>query len=577
MSHPLFERHRKTLDAAVQAVHDRTAFSAYPEVPSGKIYGESARDDGLTAFKARLDAPFTFCQPMDDFTNGEVGAERSPYGMNLGIRYPKVDLQKAIAAMKSAMRSWSDAGPEARVGVCLEALDRLNKQHSFELAKAVMHTTGQGFMMAFQAGGPHAQDRGLEGLAYAWQEMTRHAAECVWQKQVSKTDVISLRKTFHIVPRGVAAVIACSTFPTWNSYTALFADLATGNPVIVKPHPGAILPLAVTVDVIRDTLAEAGFDPNIIVLAADDVDAPITKDLCTHPDVRIIDYTGSSEFGRWIEDNAKQAVVHTEKAGVNSVVIDSVDDLRAVAGNLAFTVCLYSGQMCTTSQNIYIPRDGINVGGERKSFDEIAKAIVGAVDWFLSEPKRAVEVLGAIQTERTVHRIAQAKQDGGEILRESAPVENEIFQDARQHSPLILKVDAKDEKLYMREMFGPIVYLVATDSTAQSIELARRGAMEQGAITFGVYSTDDQVLESAVSAMVGSGVPVSCNLTGQIFVNQSAAFSDFHVTGLNPAGNATLTDGAYVANRFRCIQSRIPVPMAADESTKKEAMAGAKA
>ena len=49
---------------------------------------------------------------------------------------------------------------------------------------------------------------------------------------------------------------------------------------------------------------------------------------------------------------------------------------------------------------------------------------------------------------------------------------------------------------------------------------------------------------------------LSCNLTGGVFVNQSAAFSDFHASGANPAANAALTDGAYVASRFRIVQSR---------------------
>jgi len=46
------------------------------------------------------------------------------------------------------------------------------------------------------------------------------------------------------------------------------------------------------------------------------------------------------------------------------------------------------------------------------------------------------------------------------------------------------------------------------------------------------------------------------NLTGQVFVNQSAAFSDYHGPGANPAANATFTDGAFVASRFRMVQSR---------------------
>jgi hypothetical protein len=55
------------------------------------------------------------------------------------------------------------------------------------------------------------------------------------------------------------------------------------------------------------------------------------------------------------------------------------------------------------------------------------------------------------------------------------------------------------------------------------------------------------------------GVALSINLTGNIFVNQSAAFSDFHGTGANPAANAALTDAAYVANRFRVVQHRVHV------------------
>ena len=39
----------------------------------------------------------------------------------------------------------------------------------------------------------------------------------------------------------------------------------------------------------------------------------------------------------------------------------------------------------------------------------------------------------------------------------------------------------------------------------------------------------------------------------------SAAFSDYHVTGLNPAGTATVTDEAFIAGRFRVVQNRRPV------------------
>ncbi len=570
MTHQLFEQHRQTLEDAVEAIRSRRHFSPYPEVPSGRIYGETAKDDGARAFENRLNAPFEIDQPGEV---ARVGRERSPYGIDLGITYPRPDLDTLLKAVEQARLDWRTADVETRAGIALEILHRLN-QRSFEIASAVMHTTGQGFMMAFQAGGPHAQDRGLEAVAYAYEAMTHCAREATWEKQVSKSETITLNKTFRIVPRGIASLVACSTFPCWNGYPGLFASFVTGNAVVVKPHPGAILPLAITVEVMRDVLRESGFDPNVVTLAADAADEPLTKPLVTRPEVRLIDYTGGSEFGAWIEQHASQAVTFTEKAGVNSIVIDSVPDLKALSANLAFTLCLYSGQMCTTTQNIFIPRSGIDVNGERKSFDEVAEAIVKGVDWMLSDVKRANELLGAIQNDRTAARLDQAAaEDGVEVLRAGDPIAHEQFEDARTRSPLLLKTDAARTDRYMREMFGPIAYLVATDSTQQSIDLMTRCARECGSITAGLYSNDPGVIETAQWATADAGVPLSCNLLGSIYVNQSAAFSDFHVSGLNPSGNATLCDLAYVANRFATVQSRIPAAQAPGNSKTEEAVA----
>ena len=563
MANEYFDKHRERLEGAVEAIATRGYWSAFPEIPSGKIYGESAKADGAAAFKNRLGTPWTVEQPA---TNALIGGETSPYGMDIGITYPTPELNGLMSAAQSAMQGWKRATVEARVGACMEMLDRLNKR-SFEIANAVMHTTGQGFMMAFQAGGPHAQDRGLEAVAYAYAEMNRTPRHATWTKRVSKTDSITLEKTYRIIPRGVAVTVGCSTFPTWNGYPGIFASLATGNAVVIKPHPCAVLPLAITVEICREVLAEAGFDPNLLTLACDTIDAPITADLVTHEAVGIVDYTGGNAFGDWVEANATQAVVYTEKAGVNSIILDGIEDARAVTGNLAFSLCLYSGQMCTTPQNIYIPSDGIDGPDGRMTFDEVAAGIVKAVDWLLSDPARAAEVLGAIGQQSTVDRVTAARAAGGTVLREGGPIDNERFPDARTCSPTIIAVDEGDESIYQQECFGPIIYLIKTASTARSIELASGAARRLGALTCGLYSLDADVIGATEDAMTDAGVALSCNLAGQIFVNQSAAFSDFHVSGANPAGNATLCDTAFVANRFRVVATRVPVPAAVEATS----------
>ncbi|MCH1878096.1 phenylacetic acid degradation protein PaaN [Alcaligenes ammonioxydans] len=551
MAADFFKTHQATLDQALSSILARNFWSAYPENPSPRAYGETAAQEGQAAFEAYRDKAFPLTL---EGAQGEVGNERSPFGFDLGIRYPKVPVDQLVAQSQLALDSWRDAGPQAWVGICLEILHRLN-QRSFEIAHAVQHTTGQGFMMAFQAGGPHAQERALEAVAYAWQEMSRIPGLVDWIKPQGKHDPIQMKKQFKVVPRGIGLVIGCSTFPTWNGYPGLFASLATGNTVIVKPHPGAILPLAITVAVAREVLAEAGFNPNVVLLAAHEPSEDTAQQLAMNKAVKLIDFTGSSQNGNWLEANARHALVYTEKAGVNQVIIDSVDDFKAVARNLAFSFALYSGQMCTAPQNIYVPRDGIRTADGVMSFDEVAQGLAQAVQKLVSDPARAVEITGAVQNEACAQRIDQARQLGMPIQADSQTLEHPAFPGARVRTPLILQARV-DQPEIQQEWFGPIVFVVQTDSTEQSIEVAGRNVIEHGALTLSAYSTDDAVTAQIQRMAERSGVSLSLNLTGAVFINQTAAYSDFHGTGANPAANASLSDSAYVANRFRVVQTR---------------------
>ncbi len=139
---------------------------------------------------------------------------------------------------------------------------------------------------------------------------------------------------------------------------------------------------------------------------------------------------------------------------------------------------------------------------------------------------------------------------GGKILLESGAVAHEEFPEAISCSPVVLEVDARDTGVFENELFGPIVLIIKTRSTAQSVELARQMAEKHGAITCAAYSTDEETKAMIKEEMESVFAPVSMNLTGMIWVNQHATFSDFHVTGGNPAGNASFTNPDYVNKRF---------------------------
>ncbi|MEU3523016.1 phenylacetic acid degradation protein PaaN [Streptomyces sp. NPDC038707] len=555
-AHELLRKHRPTLDQALEAIRTRAYWSPHPEHP--KAYGENGSLDaaaGKAAFDVLLGNRLDLAdQPgTDDWVGGEV----SPYGIELGVTYPHPDIDVLLPAMRAGQRAWRDAGPELRAVVCLEILKRISdRTHQF--AHAVMHTSGQAFMMAFQAGGPHAQDRGLEAVAYAYAEQIRTPEQAEWTKPQGKRDPLVLTKRFTAVPRGIGLVIGCNTFPTWNGYPGLFASLATGNAVLVKPHPRAVLPLALTVRIARDVLTEAGFDANLVALAAERPGEGIAKTLALRPEIRIIDYTGSTAFGDWLETHAHQAQVYTEKAGVNTVLVHSTDDYQGMLSNLAFSLSLYSGQMCTTPQNLLVPRDGIATDQGHKTFDEVVADLARAVDGLLGDDARANALLGAIVNPDVKARL-EAAAGLGEVALASREITHPEFPDAVVRTPVIVKLDGAkpdDEAAYMSECFGPVSFAVAVDSAADAVELLRRTVREKGAMTVGAYTTDAATEQAVEEVCLEEAAQLSLNLTGGVYVNQTAAFSDFHGSGGNPAANAALTDSAFVASRFRTVEVR---------------------
>src|SRR3954468_10159147 len=417
----LFARHSGTLDAALEAIGTRGYFSAYPESPSPRVYGETAAADGQAAFDAVRKSEFSVLSPGAE---GVVATEKSPFGLPLDIAYSRMTaagLDELLTAAEAGKSAWRDCGIEARVGIGLEVLARLHAR-VFELAYAVMHTTGQAFVMAFQAGGAHALDPALESIAYAYPEMARVPRTAIWEKP-GRDAPVRMEKTFTVVPRGVALVIGCNTFPTWNSWPGLFASLVTGNPVVVKPHPRAVLPLAITVRYAREVLAEAGFHPDLVQLAPEAPDERLASELALRPEVRIVDFTGSTEYGDWLERNARQAVVFTEKAGVNTVVVDSTDDFAGMCRNLGFSLTLYSGQMCTTPQNILVPAAGVETDQGHKSYDEVAAGIADAVRALTDDAKRGVELTGAIVNDGVLGRL-EAAAELGEVVLPSRAVDH---------------------------------------------------------------------------------------------------------------------------------------------------------
>ncbi|SHI26143.1 aldehyde dehydrogenase family protein [Streptomyces sp. 3214.6] len=554
----LFDKHRHLLDRARAATADRTNWSAYDDAPPS---GPADADRADAWLREQCGRPFPLDHPG---TPRRQDDEVSPYtGEPLGISYPHATPDELIEAAEKAWEGWRTADAPVRVGVCLEICEQLFAAND-RLAAAAMHTTGQSRGMSLAGSGTNALDRGLEAIAMAYEALRRTPSGAPWSRAFGRTTV-TLDKRYRVQPLGVAVVIACASFPAWNVYPALFANLATGNPVVVKPHPTSVLQMALAVGICREVIAAAGFDTDLVTLAVDSVAEPVAQRLVRHEKTRIVDFTGSAGFGEWIEANARRTQVYTETSGTNSVLLESVTDPEPVLRALAGSLCLFSAQMCTSPQNIFVPREGLRTATGVLTVDELAAALADAIRAVSTVPRRAAAVMGAVQSARTLDELALLTEEvrrRGSVVLEPAGYPHPEHPGARTSGPLLARIDVADHDLYGFERFGPVAFLITCDDAGQALARATEDAREGGAITAFVYSTDEAYLERAEEGYARAGAALTVNLTGPMPLNFSAAFSDYHVTGLNPAGTATLTDESFIAGRFRVVQSRRPAPNA---------------
>ncbi|MEU9303256.1 aldehyde dehydrogenase family protein [Streptomyces sp. NPDC048269] len=491
-------------------------------------------------FGSLLGRPFDLDQPGE---LGRVRTESSPYGIDMGIGYPRCDPAALVAAAARATAGWRAAGTRRRAGLAVEMLRRLNTR-SHELALAVHHTTGQPPQAAFWSAGPRAQDRALGAVALAFAESERVPADLRWERARGCGQPLAMRGTSNLVPRGVSLLIGCPDYPLWNGYPGLFASLVTGNPVIVAPHPRSVLPMAITVRVARQVLAEAGHTPDIVTLAVAKPAERLHERLATDPAVRIVDFTGSAQFAGWLKEYARQAATFVDRTGLNTVIVDSTGDYRDLVRGLAHSLCRCSGTVRTTPQNILVPTTGIATDEGRKSLGDFGADLGEAVDRLLGHPARVGRLLGAIVSDTVRAGLAEATRCGT-VLHASGALRHPNHPGADVRSPLLVRLAAQDERIYAREWPGPVSFLVGTDSTSHSLALFRRTVGRHGASYAAVHSTDPLVLAVAETAALDAGVHLVQNLADDFPADPSSAGADLPPEGAH-----------FVTGRFRVVRSR---------------------
>ena len=283
------------------------------------------------------------------------------------------------------------------------------------------------------------------------------------------------------VPLGPVVVFGASNFPF--AYSTAGGDTATalaaGCPVIVKGHPAHAETSHRVAEIISKAVAAAGL-PKGVFAHVHGLAFETGKALVTHPYTRAVGFTGSYGGGKalfdWANQRPQPIPVFAEMGSINPVFLlpgKLKEDARELAGMLAGSVTLGTGQFCTNPGLIL----GVDGEGLETFIRELGAAIVGSSPGTMLHPgiaKAYAEKREAALTQASVETVAVAA---------AAPQDN-------QGVPTIASATGEaflNNPLLHQEVFGPYSLVVRCKDVA---ELTRVAGHLEGQLTVSLMATD---------------------------------------------------------------------------------------
>ena len=507
MPHPLFDKHRATLDRALQAIAERGYWSRVSRSRRArKVYGEGAAEAGKAAFDALLGKPFR--ADAAGARSATVGGERSPFGID-ARRHLSASPTSTACSRPSAQAHGAVAQGRARsVGRRVPRDPRPHQQGELRDRQRGHAHDRPGVHDGVPGGRPaRAGSRARGGRVRVGRDARACPPKAQWEKPQGKNEPIRMEKHFRVVPRGIGLVIGCCTFPTWNGYPGLFASLATGNAVVVKPHPGAILPLAMTVKIAREVLAEAGFDPNVVTLFAHEAGDDTAQKLALRPEVqhhRLHRQHRERPLARGARARRRRSTPR-RRASTRSSSTRRADLEGGRAQRRVLAVAVHRPDVHGAAEHLraarrHRHRRGPPVvrpgrGGDRGRRAQAPRRSRARGRGAGRRAERAARCAGSRRRARSARSCSTR-----------SPIAHPAFPDATVRTPLIVRARRRRPRDVPQRMVRPdrVRHRDRLDTT-QSLAIARDAVRGHGALTLSVYSTDDDVIEQRDRRCRGRG------------------------------------------------------------------------
>lgn len=417
------------------------------------------------------------------------------------------DAMAALDAASAAQEEWAATPPRVRGEILRKAFEAITARTddfallmTMEMGKALPEARGE---VAY----------GAEFLRWFSEEAVRVAGRYQTAPD-GKSRFLVLRK-----PVGPCLLITPWNFPLAMATRKAGAAIAAGCTMVIKP--AQLTPL--TTLLFTEVMTEAGLPAGVLNVIPTSSASAATGPLIADPRLRKLSFTGSTEVGVKLLEQAAQNVLRTSmELGGNAPFLVFADaDLDAAVDGALAAKLRNIGEACTAANRFYVQREVADEFARRLAERFAAKRIGRGTE-------DGVEVGPLIdgRSRDKVHGlVTDAVSRGARVVTGGSPVDGPGW----FYRPTVLTDVPADASVATEEIFGPVAPIVTFDTEDEAVALANSTPF--GLIAY-AYTTDlNRALrlpERIESGMLG--------LNAGVISNPAAPFGGVKQSGLGREG-----------------------------------------
>ncbi len=402
----------------------------------------------------------------------------------------EADAQAAVDSARAASQSWAATAPDERANILHAGIAAVKEQMK-DLAVLLTKEQGKPFMESMGE-----INHFLHGMEfYAGMASKIRGSQVPLPPSMNPNSYGVIMKQ----PVGVCVGIIPWNFPITLMGTKVGPALIAGNPIIIKPASSTPL----TTLKIIGLLNEAGLPPGVLNCVTGS-GGTLGTALITHPDVRRVALTGSSETGKKVMELAGPDFkrITLELGGSDPMIVCPDADINKAVSGCMIGRFWNAGQACLAVKRLYL-FDEIYDEFLEKLVAKVSRYQVGSGMEKAEKPHiRMGPLHTAAQREEIEAQLADAVAGGANVVLGGKRPQDNALADGHFFEPAVVTGVPEDSKLATEEVFGPVLPVFKVGDLDEGIAKANNSQWGLGASIW----TNDMKRANRAAREVQSGM-----------------------------------------------------------------------